>query len=71
MLNSGGFSSPVALGGGLCLMSHKPMLEDSLDDFLVFYESDDMHLAFTFGADKRIYFIDFLDKASPIFTQCL
>ncbi len=46
------------------------MLEDLLYYLLVLYESDDTHLALTFGASKRIYLIDFLDKASPVLTEC-
>jgi len=45
------------------------VLEDFLDDFLVLYESDDTHLALTFGAGKRIYLIYLLDQPGPVSSE--
>ncbi len=47
------------------------MLEDLFYDLIVLYESDDTHLALTFGASKRIYLMDFLNKPCPVFSVLL
>ena len=43
------------------------MLEDLFNNLLVLYESDDAHLALTFGASKRIYLPGSSPGQAPIF----
>ena len=53
---------------------HKPqteVLEDFLDDVRVLYKTDHFHSPETFGANKGIDIIDFLDKSGPVLSICL
>ncbi len=51
---------------GLHLLQPK-MLEDLLDHFFIFDESDDSHLALAFGTGQGINLINFLNLLSPVF----
>jgi hypothetical protein len=45
------------------------MLEDLADHRLVFYETDDPHLAVALWADKGINLVDFPDQFGPVFPR--
>ena len=46
------------------------VLEDFLDDVRVLYKTDHFHSPETFGANKGINIIYFLDKSGPVFSIC-
>jgi hypothetical protein len=41
--------------------------DDLINDFMIFYKSNDFHLCTAFGAEKRVYLIDFADHLCPAF----
>jgi hypothetical protein len=47
------------------------MLEDLLDHFFIFDESDDSHLPLAFGTGQGINLINFLNQPGPIFSILL
>jgi hypothetical protein len=47
------------------------MLEDLLDHFFIFDESDDSHLPLAFGTGQGINLINFLNQPGPVFSILL
>lgn len=50
---------------------HVETFQYFFDDMLLLDKSNDFHFALTFGAYERIYFVDFLNQARPVFSECL
>jgi hypothetical protein len=45
------------------------MLKDLSDNSVVFYETDDPHLAVALWADKGVNLVDFPDQSGPILPR--